>query len=159
MNETTNKGNRKGNGSRALALAELIIQNSPSILFRRLAADDPKQRQPEISLAKAELGWQPTVPLDAEIVCTVIANEIVNRSGITFVYRLGEERLLHRPGGDVRSHPLYHRLRLEGCHRARGRRGDHRSDRDPQRGSAGSVVGDLYRQCARGRVLPVPPRQ
>jgi len=45
MNQSTNKGNRKGDGSSALALAELIIQNSPSILFRRLAADDPKQRK------------------------------------------------------------------------------------------------------------------
>jgi hypothetical protein len=39
------KESRKGNGSSALALAETIIQNSPSILFRRIAADDPKQRK------------------------------------------------------------------------------------------------------------------
>ena len=45
MNQSSNKGNRKGDGSRALALAEMIIQNSPSILFRRIAADDPKQRK------------------------------------------------------------------------------------------------------------------
>jgi len=45
MNRTTKKENRKGNGTQALALAEMIIQNSPSILFRRLAADDPKQRK------------------------------------------------------------------------------------------------------------------
>lgn len=32
-------------GTRALQLAELIIENSPAILFRRLAADDPKQRR------------------------------------------------------------------------------------------------------------------
>lgn len=32
-------------GNRALQLAELIIENSPSIQFRRLAADDPKQRK------------------------------------------------------------------------------------------------------------------
>ncbi|MCG8685245.1 MAG: PAS domain-containing protein [Desulfobacterales bacterium] len=31
--------------AQALAVAEMIIQNSPSILFRRLAADDPKQRK------------------------------------------------------------------------------------------------------------------
>lgn len=29
----------------SIALAEMIIQNSPSILFRRLAADEPKQRK------------------------------------------------------------------------------------------------------------------
>ncbi len=45
MNRPIKKENRKGNGTRALALAEMIIQNSPSILFRRLAADDPKQRK------------------------------------------------------------------------------------------------------------------
>ena len=45
MNRPTKKENRKGDGTRALALAEMIIQNSPSILFRRLAADDPKQRK------------------------------------------------------------------------------------------------------------------
>lgn len=34
-------GEQKG----TLALSEMIIENSPSILFRRLAADDPKQRR------------------------------------------------------------------------------------------------------------------
>ena len=28
-----------------------------------LPQDDPKQRQPDISLARATLGWQPKVPL------------------------------------------------------------------------------------------------
>ncbi len=32
-------------GAKALQLAELIIDNSPAILFRRLAADDPKKRR------------------------------------------------------------------------------------------------------------------
>ena len=45
MNRPTKKENRKGDGAQTLALAEMIIQNSPSILFRRLAADDPKQRK------------------------------------------------------------------------------------------------------------------
>jgi PAS domain S-box-containing protein len=45
MNQPINKGSKEGNGSSVLALAETIIQNSPSILFRRLAADDPKQRK------------------------------------------------------------------------------------------------------------------
>lgn len=40
----------EGKGNRALKLAELIIENSPSILFRRLAADDPKQRKMVISI-------------------------------------------------------------------------------------------------------------
>ena len=34
--------------------------------FEHLPAvqDDPKQRRPDISLAKKVLGWQPTVPLE-----------------------------------------------------------------------------------------------
>ena len=51
-----------------LEIAELILAKTGSrseIAFKPLPADDPKQRQPEISLAKAELGWQPTMPLDA----------------------------------------------------------------------------------------------
>jgi PAS domain S-box-containing protein len=39
------KNNTNGKKSQALAIAELIIQKSPSILFRRLAADDPEQRK------------------------------------------------------------------------------------------------------------------
>jgi len=47
-------------------LAELVIEltNSRSSLVQMpLPSDDPQQRQPDISLAKAELGWEPVVPL------------------------------------------------------------------------------------------------
>ena len=47
-------------------LAELVIEltNSRSPLVQMpLPSDDPQQRQPDISLAKAELGWEPVVPL------------------------------------------------------------------------------------------------
>ena len=50
-----------------LALAEAILTLSGSkskLVFQPLPADDPKQRQPEIALAKAKLGWQPKVALD-----------------------------------------------------------------------------------------------
>jgi UDP-glucuronate decarboxylase len=33
--------------------------------------DDPKQRQPDISLAKSKLGWEPTVPLQAGLEKTI----------------------------------------------------------------------------------------
>lgn len=39
------KKKHKNKGAQALQLAELIIDNSPAILFRRLAAEDPKQRR------------------------------------------------------------------------------------------------------------------
>jgi dTDP-glucose 4,6-dehydratase len=34
------------------------------IVFEPLPEDDPKQRQPDISKARAVLGWEPRVPLD-----------------------------------------------------------------------------------------------
>lgn len=47
-------------------LAELVIQMTGSrsgIVARPLPQDDPTQRQPDISLAKEKLGWEPKVPL------------------------------------------------------------------------------------------------
>lgn len=47
-------------------LAELIVEltgSTSSIEFRQLPGDDPLQRQPDITLARAELGWEPTVQL------------------------------------------------------------------------------------------------
>jgi UDP-glucuronate decarboxylase len=49
-----------------LELAEQVkeLTNSSSeIRFDPLPEDDPKQRQPDISLAKDKLGWEPKVPL------------------------------------------------------------------------------------------------
>ncbi len=48
-------------------LAEKILsmtRSGSSIEFRPAMQDDPKQRQPDISLAKSTLGWQPVVPLE-----------------------------------------------------------------------------------------------
>jgi UDP-glucuronate decarboxylase len=48
------------------ALAELVIEqtgSSSTLSYLPLPQDDPKQRRPDISLAKAKLGWQPKVPL------------------------------------------------------------------------------------------------
>jgi len=50
-----------------LELAEAILKLSGSkskLIFEPLPADDPKQRQPDIALAKAKLGWQPKVALE-----------------------------------------------------------------------------------------------
>ncbi len=51
-----------------LELAERVIRMTGStskIVFKPLPTDDPKQRQPDIKLAKKEkLGWQPTVELE-----------------------------------------------------------------------------------------------
>lgn len=48
-------------------LAELVIEyigSGSKIIFKPLPTDDPKQRQPNISLAKEELGWEPKVKLE-----------------------------------------------------------------------------------------------
>jgi UDP-glucuronate decarboxylase len=50
-----------------LQLAETILKLSGSksrIVHQPLPSDDPKQRQPNIELAKAKLGWQPKVNLE-----------------------------------------------------------------------------------------------
>ncbi|MCG6550816.1 MAG: SDR family oxidoreductase [Candidatus Magnetominusculus sp. LBB02] len=50
-----------------LELARKIIDMTGSkskIKFMPLPADDPTRRQPDITLAKDMLGWQPSVPLD-----------------------------------------------------------------------------------------------
>jgi UDP-glucuronate decarboxylase len=47
-------------------LAERVLsetQSSSPIVAHPLPQDDPKQRQPDISVAKAQLGWSPRVPL------------------------------------------------------------------------------------------------
>jgi UDP-glucuronate decarboxylase len=47
-------------------LAEKVIALSGSkskLVFRPLPEDDPRQRQPDISLAGKELGWKPTIDL------------------------------------------------------------------------------------------------
>jgi UDP-glucuronate decarboxylase len=50
-----------------LELAEHILRLTDShsrIVFAELPPDDPKQRQPDISMAKSTIGWQPTVCLE-----------------------------------------------------------------------------------------------
>jgi UDP-glucuronate decarboxylase len=47
-------------------LAEMVIAMTESrskIIYQPLPQDDPKQRRPDISLAKEKLGWEPTVQL------------------------------------------------------------------------------------------------
>jgi UDP-glucuronate decarboxylase len=56
-----------------LELAEKVVRltNSVSkIVFEPLPQDDPRQRKPDISLAKEILGWAPLVDLDQGIQLT-----------------------------------------------------------------------------------------
>ncbi len=50
-----------------LELAEKVLKltgGTSKLLFQPLPADDPRQRQPNISLAKEKFGWEPKVGLD-----------------------------------------------------------------------------------------------
>lgn len=48
-----------------------IIGSSSEIILKPLPSDDPKQRQPDISLAQSTLDWQPSVELQEGLVKTI----------------------------------------------------------------------------------------
>jgi UDP-glucuronate decarboxylase len=57
-----------------LELAELVIalvKSSSKLTFHPLPGDDPKQRKPDITLAKGLLGWEPTVSLNEGLIETI----------------------------------------------------------------------------------------
>ena len=76
-------------------LAELVIDMAGSrskLTYLDLPPDDPKQRQPDISRAREDLGWEPTVPLREGL-----------RATITYFERLLSEGTTTRVGGKGRS--------------------------------------------------------
>lgn len=57
-----------------LELAELVLRKvggASRIVHRPLPSDDPRQRQPDISLARRHLGWEPTICLEDGIERTI----------------------------------------------------------------------------------------
>ena len=55
-------------------LAETVIRltgSSSHLVFNPLPQDDPRQRRPNISLAREQLGWQPNVPLEKGLARTI----------------------------------------------------------------------------------------
>ena len=57
-----------------LDLAQKVIELTKSksnLVFKPLPQDDPKQRQPDITLAKKELDWKPSVELEAGLMKTI----------------------------------------------------------------------------------------
>jgi len=68
---------------RDLAERVVALTGSKSVI-RNLAlpVDDPTQRQPDITLAKTRLGWQPTVSLDDGLAQTIrYFDELLSRGG------------------------------------------------------------------------------
>ncbi|HXQ41894.1 MAG TPA: UDP-glucuronic acid decarboxylase family protein [Candidatus Udaeobacter sp.] len=66
-------------------LAELVLSETGSrskLVFKPLPQDDPLQRQPDITIAKRLLDWQPTVPLKDGIRRTIAYfDELLRRIG------------------------------------------------------------------------------
>jgi UDP-glucuronate decarboxylase len=65
-----------------LELAQKIqhmVNPDADIIFKPLPQDDPRQRQPDITLAKTYLGWEPTIPLDEGLRLTI--EDFRNRMG------------------------------------------------------------------------------
>jgi len=57
-----------------IELAENVIDltgSTSKLTFEPLPSDDPRQRQPDITLAKEKLGWEPTVPLREGLAKTI----------------------------------------------------------------------------------------
>lgn len=57
-----------------LELAQKIIKltgSQSTLIFQPLPSDDPRQRQPDISLAREKLDWQPNIKLDDGLVKTI----------------------------------------------------------------------------------------
>lgn len=65
-------------------LAEAVIDMTGSrsrIVEKPLPGDDPKQRRPDISLARRELGWEPTIELREGLVKTIAYFDDLLRQG------------------------------------------------------------------------------
>jgi UDP-glucuronate decarboxylase len=55
-------------------LAEKVIKligSKSKIVYKELPEDDPKQRQPDITLAKKELNWEPKIQLEEGLIKTI----------------------------------------------------------------------------------------
>ncbi len=50
---------------------EMIPESTSKIIFEKLPQDDPRQRKPDISLAKKELDWEPNIQLENGLVKTI----------------------------------------------------------------------------------------
>ncbi|WP_158812099.1 UDP-glucuronic acid decarboxylase family protein [Beijerinckia sp. L45] len=66
-------------------LAETILDltgSTSSIVHEPLPMDDPRQRQPDITLAREKLGWEPTIALKAGLVRTIAYFEALLAEGV-----------------------------------------------------------------------------
>ena len=95
MHQPVNIGNP--NEFTLLELAKAVIEVTGSrseIVFEALPTDDPQVRQPDISLARELLGWEPTVELREGLRRTLDAAGV---AALTGTHRLSAETARHPP--------------------------------------------------------------
>jgi len=49
----------------------LLLNSKSKIIYKDLPSDDPQRRKPDISLAKRQLNWQPSINLDEGLITTI----------------------------------------------------------------------------------------
>ncbi len=80
-----NMGNPNEFTIKELALKVIEMTGSGSKLIHKdLPSDDPRQRQPDISLARERFGWEPRVPLAEGLGKTISYFDNLLRSGVQF---------------------------------------------------------------------------
>ncbi|EKE11052.1 MAG: hypothetical protein ACD_15C00148G0001 [uncultured bacterium] len=52
-------------------ILRLIPESKSKLIYNKLPQDDPKQRQPDISLARKELNWEPKIKLEEGLLKTI----------------------------------------------------------------------------------------
>jgi len=81
-----------------LELAQKVVELTGSkskIIYKTLPQDDPRQRQPDITLAKRKLGWEPKVKLDDGLARAIAYFDSFLKSGMSSLkneYPLDEAR-------------------------------------------------------------------
>ena len=66
-------------------LAEKVVEMTGSksvISYEPLPGDDPKQRKPDITLAREKLGWEPKIALEQGLVDTIAYFETQLKNGM-----------------------------------------------------------------------------
>ena len=59
-----------------------MIGSGSKLVHKPLPSDDPMQRQPDITLAREKLGWEPTVQLDEGLKRTIPYFERLLQNGL-----------------------------------------------------------------------------
>lgn len=55
----------------AQKVLQMIPESKSKLVYKPLPSDDPRQRQPDIALAKENLGWEPRIPLEEGLKKTI----------------------------------------------------------------------------------------